>query len=44
VSASKTKASFIEPMLLLRTGKLPDDLSRWQYELKWDGFRAIAVT
>ena len=30
-------------MLLLRTEKLPDDLSRWQYELKWDGFRAIAV-
>jgi len=30
-------------MLLLRTEKLPDDLNRWQYELKWDGFRAIAV-
>ena len=43
VPASKTKTSFIEPMLLLRTEKLPDDLSRWQYELKWDGFRAIAV-
>src|SRR6516225_6990486 len=43
VPASKTKASFIEPMLLLRTEKLPDDLSQWHYELKWDGFRAIAV-
>ena len=30
-------------MLLLRTEKLLDDLSGWQYELKWDGFRAIAV-
>jgi bifunctional non-homologous end joining protein LigD len=43
MSASKTKVSFVEPMLLLRTEKLPGDLSRWQYELKWDGFRAIAV-
>jgi bifunctional non-homologous end joining protein LigD len=33
---------FIEPMLLLRTDALPDDRSRWSYELKLDGYRAIA--
>jgi DNA ligase D-like protein (predicted ligase) len=38
---SKTKASFIEPMLLLRTDKLPDGPA-WMYEIKFDGFRAIA--
>jgi hypothetical protein len=30
------KASFIEPMLLLRTDKLPDDAA-WLYQLKLDG-------
>jgi bifunctional non-homologous end joining protein LigD len=29
-------------MLLLRTDKLPDDPERWTYQLKLDGFRAIA--
>lgn len=36
------KARFIEPMLLLRTEALPDDSHRWVYELKLDGYRAIA--
>jgi DNA ligase D-like protein (predicted ligase) len=36
------KAAFIEPMLLVRTESLPDDPSRWEYELKLDGYRAIA--
>jgi DNA ligase D-like protein (predicted ligase) len=36
------EASFIEPMLLLRSDHLPDDLVRWQYELKLDGYRGIA--
>jgi bifunctional non-homologous end joining protein LigD len=36
------KAKFIEPMLLLRTDALPNDRERWQYELKVDGYRAIA--
>ncbi|HEX2445784.1 MAG TPA: non-homologous end-joining DNA ligase [Vicinamibacterales bacterium] len=40
--APRVKARFIEPMLLLRTDKLPDDVTRWQYELKFDGYRAIA--
>jgi DNA ligase D-like protein (predicted ligase) len=39
--AARAKAKFIEPMLLLRTDKLPND-NRWGYELKLDGYRAIA--
>jgi ATP-dependent DNA ligase len=37
-----TKAGFIEPMLLLPTDQLPDDSTRWSYQLKFDGYRAIA--
>src|SRR2546422_3394329 len=29
-------------MLLLRTESLPDDPARWAYQLKFDGYRAIA--
>jgi ATP-dependent DNA ligase len=36
------KARFIEPMLLLRTDKLPEG-KRWAYEIKYDGYRAIAI-
>jgi len=36
------KAKFVEPMLLLRTDSLPDDPAKWRYELKLDGYRAIA--
>jgi DNA ligase D-like protein (predicted ligase) len=36
------KARFIEPMLLMRTDTLPNDASRWEYQLKFDGYRAIA--
>ena len=43
VSAAKMRAGFIEPMLLLRKDRLADDPSRYQYEIKWDGFRAIAL-
>ena len=32
---------FIDPMLLLKTDRLPEG-EHWQYELKLDGFRAIA--
>lgn len=38
----KTKASFIEPMLLLLCESLPED-SLWQIELKLDGYRALAI-
>ena len=34
-------ARFIPPMQLLRTDALPND-PRWLYELKLDGYRAIA--
>jgi bifunctional non-homologous end joining protein LigD len=36
----KVQAKFIDPMLLLRADKLPDD--GWSYELKLDGYRAVA--
>ena len=36
------KAKFIEPMLLLRTEKLPEG-AEWLVELKLDGYRALAV-
>jgi bifunctional non-homologous end joining protein LigD len=29
-------------MLLLRTETLPDDPTRWEYQLKFDGYRAVA--
>jgi bifunctional non-homologous end joining protein LigD len=37
----KVQARFIDPMLLLRADKLPDG-DGWSYELKLDGFRAVA--
>jgi ATP-dependent DNA ligase len=42
VPSPKTKADFIAPMLLLRTERLPEG-STWLYELKLDGYRAIAA-
>jgi bifunctional non-homologous end joining protein LigD len=38
---AKATARFITPMLLLRADTLPDD-GRWEYQLKLDGYRAIA--
>jgi len=35
-------ARFIEPMLLLRTDKLPEG-DGWHYEVKFDGYRALAI-
>src|SRR5258705_1009008 len=40
--AAKAKGRFIDPMLLLRTDKLPTDGDRWEYQLKLDGYRAIS--
>jgi DNA ligase D-like protein (predicted ligase) len=37
-----SRAAFIPPMLLLSTNSLPDDVRRWEYQLKFDGYRAIA--
>ncbi len=42
MAARRTKAKFIEPMFLHRTERLPDG-PEWLYELKLDGYRAIAV-
>ena len=39
---AKAQGRFIEPMLLLRTDALPADGERWEYQLKFDGYRAIA--
>jgi bifunctional non-homologous end joining protein LigD len=36
------KARFIPLMLLRETDDLPDDPTRWEYQLKLDGYRAIA--
>jgi DNA ligase D-like protein (predicted ligase) len=41
IQVSKIKASFIEPMLLLRKTELPQG-ANWLYELKYYGFRAVA--
>jgi bifunctional non-homologous end joining protein LigD len=38
----KTRPAFVEPMLLLRTEKLPEG-PEWLYELKFDGYRALAI-
>jgi bifunctional non-homologous end joining protein LigD len=38
----RARASFIAPMLLLRTEKLPDG-PEWLIELKLDGYRALAI-
>jgi ATP-dependent DNA ligase len=38
----KETARFIEPVLLLRTDALPNDAGDWEYQLKLDGYRAIA--
>ena len=35
-------ARFMEPMLLLRTDKLPEG-EGWLYEVKFDGYRALAI-
>ena len=40
--AERTNARFIEPMLLLRTETLPDGPG-WLVELKFDGYRALAI-
>jgi bifunctional non-homologous end joining protein LigD len=42
MSERKTKAAFIDPMLLLRTERLPEGPD-WLVELKLDGYRALAI-
>jgi bifunctional non-homologous end joining protein LigD len=33
---------FVEPMAAFNTAKLPEG-EAWLYEVKWDGYRALAV-
>lgn len=42
VPAPESKARFIEPMLLQRTQSLPEGPG-WAYEVKLDGYRALAI-
>jgi bifunctional non-homologous end joining protein LigD len=41
-SLPKTRASFVEPMECLSVSKLPEGLE-WLWEIKLDGYRALAV-
>jgi bifunctional non-homologous end joining protein LigD len=34
--------TFVEPMLVKPVSQLPEG-SNWQYEIKWDGYRALAI-
>src|SRR5215471_7555453 len=42
MASAKTTARFIPPMLLLRRERLPEG-PEWLYELKLDGYRALAI-
>jgi DNA ligase D-like protein (predicted ligase) len=42
MSRRAAQAGFVEPMLLLRAESLPDDRAQWEYQLKLDGYRAVA--
>jgi DNA ligase D-like protein (predicted ligase) len=42
LSSCLMRARFIQPMLLLRKDRLPEGV-QWLYELKLDGYRAIAI-
>ena len=42
MAGKKVGAAFVEPMLLLPTEKLPEG-KEWLYELKFDGYRALAI-
>jgi ATP-dependent DNA ligase len=41
-SLPKTKAAFVEPIECLPVSKLPEG-SQWLWEIKLDGYRAVAV-
>ena len=42
MSSREAKARFIPPMLLQRVSSLPEGLN-WAYEVKFDGYRALAI-
>jgi bifunctional non-homologous end joining protein LigD len=37
------RKGFIEPMMATPTASLPDDTSEWMYEVKFDGYRCLAL-
>ncbi len=39
----RSDMTFVEPMLAKAVPRLPEG-PRWQYEIKWDGYRALAIT
>ena len=41
MAQARMKGRFID-LMLLRTDSLPNDGDRWEYQLKFDGYRAIA--
>ena len=43
MASATTTAGFILPMLLLKKERLPEG-PEWLYELKLDGYRALAIT
>ena len=42
IPSHKIKAAFVKPMLLLPTNALPEG-EQWGYQLKLDGYRAVAI-
>lgn len=42
IEGSKKLASFIEPMKAQLSDREPFDSDEWLFEIKWDGYRAIA--
>jgi bifunctional non-homologous end joining protein LigD len=42
MAGKRARVGFVEPMVLLRTEKLPEGKA-WLYELKFDGYRALAI-
>lgn len=42
MAATKIKAAFVQPMLLMRPAQLADG-PEWLYELKLDGYRTLGI-
>jgi DNA ligase D-like protein (predicted ligase) len=42
VTAARAKARFVEPMLCRSVDRLPEG-PEWEYEIKFDGYRALAI-
>jgi bifunctional non-homologous end joining protein LigD len=42
IEGSKKLSSFIEPMKAQLSDRMPFNSDEWLFEIKWDGYRAIA--